>query len=257
MAGLLGTEVQFASMYSVGPQEMMCIPVQRTGKASWRRESKPREGRIDMGGHGTAAKAAPLIDVHGLGKLSIAPNTKAPLLVVFGGIDVGGVRSGVYMWKYMSTIEDRFHVFVATSSDVNGTEAYNALMKTFHDNGLTPSRQILYLFSGGYKPGISVLSGGVLKDPKPTKAQLFSSIYLVDIWMGLGKHHDPTVANFYKALADSNPGQLTYVYTSFGANNEDARDYIAKKVGARATFVKGSGMEVHMGTNATAVKTLQ
>jgi hypothetical protein len=198
-----------------------------------------------MGGHGVAAKAATLIDVQDHGKLSIAPDAKAPLLVVFGGIDVGGVHSGVYMWKYMSTIKNRFHIFVATSNSVNGTQAYSALMKTLHDKGLTPSRQILYLFSGGYKPGINVLSGA--------GPSMFSSIYLVDIWMGLGKHRDPTVANFYKALADRNAGKMTYVYTSFGANNEDARDYIAKKVGARATLVTGSGMDVHMGTNATAV----
>lgn len=39
------------------------------------------------------------VDIAGHGKLSIASDANAPLLVVFGGIDVEGVHSGVYMWK--------------------------------------------------------------------------------------------------------------------------------------------------------------
>jgi len=36
------------------------------------------------------------VDISTHGKLSIAPDANAPLLVVFGGIDVDGVQSGVY-----------------------------------------------------------------------------------------------------------------------------------------------------------------
>jgi hypothetical protein len=42
-------------------------------------------GWIDMGSH---------ISFHGYGKLSIGPETKARLLVVFGGITVDNVQSG-------------------------------------------------------------------------------------------------------------------------------------------------------------------
>jgi hypothetical protein len=194
------------------------------------------------------------VDISGLGKLSVAPVTDAPLLIVFGGIDVGGVQSGVYMWNYTANIKDKFHIFVAVNNNVNGTQAYRSLTETLKAKGLTPSRQILYLFSGGYKPGISLLTSG---DPN-----LFSSIYLVDIWMGEGKDHRATVPNFYKALANKNAAKLTYVYTEFGANNDGARDYIAKKVGrAKATLVHGgkneSGMQTHMRTNAVAIGTLQ
>jgi hypothetical protein len=63
-------------------------------------------GRIDMRSHSS---------VHGYGKLSIAPDAKAPLLVVFGGITVDNVPSGVYMWKYIKGVEDRFRIFVAVS----------------------------------------------------------------------------------------------------------------------------------------------
>lgn len=206
-------------------------------------------------GHGHATAHAPrLIDIQGLGRLSLAHDPNAPLLIVFGGIpvdfhDKGGkpTVSGVYMWNYMTKIRDRFHIFVATSNDVNGTVAYNSLMKEIGDRKLTPSKQILYLFSGGYRPGMSVL--------RSKGSNGFSSIYLVDIWMGLGRHNDdPSVGNFYKTLADGNAAKLAYVYTSGGANNPDARDYIANKLGpAKAKLVVAGG---HMATNITAVNML-
>ena len=82
---------------------------------------------------------------------------------------------------------------------------------------------------------------------------VFSEIYLVDIWMGSSK-----VAEFYKMLANNNAAKMTYVYTSFGANNEAARDYIAGKLGVtHSTMVQGgvheAGMHVHMRTNTTAL----
>jgi hypothetical protein len=146
----------------------------------------------------------------------------------------------------MTTIKDRFHIFVANSNNVNGTNAYRSLMSTLKAQGRTPSRQILYLFSGGYRPGKELLTSD--------GPSLFSSIYLVDIWMGVTQRSGHSIPNFYKALADGNAAKITYVYTTFGANNENARDYIAKKVGElRAVLVKGQGMKVHMSTNTEAV----
>ena len=190
---------------------------------------------------------ANLVHIAGQGNFSIAPNVYAPLLVVFGGIDVHKVHSGVYMWNYMNPIRHRFHIFVALSNSVNGTLAFGALLKTVSDGGLKPSSEILYLFSGGYKPGIDVLT--------TSGASVFSSIYLVDIWMGGSR-----LGSFYQALADHNAPKMTYVYTTFGANNKVARDYIAKKVAPRATLVQGlkheGGMDTHMRTNAIAVNNL-
>ena len=180
------------------------------------------------------------IDVRGFGKLSKAPDASAPLLVVFGGIPVHGIQSGVYMWKYMNTIKDRFHIFVAHSHAVNGPDSYRALLKTLKAQGLTPPKQILYLFSGGYRPG-----KGLLTDVGPAR---FSSILLVDIWMG-----DSSVSDFYKALVDANVAKTTYVYTTFGAANEGARDYIAKSLGPQRAIPH---MPDHMGTNTVAVGTL-
>lgn len=208
-----------------------------------------------MSGHGHAsARAASLIDLHGLGKMSLAHDPNAPLLIVFGGVpvdfhDKDGAKtlSGVYMWNYMHKIQDRFHIFVAHSHDVIGEFAYAAVMKEVTDRKLTPSQQILYLFSGGYRPGMSVLTS--------RGSNTFSSIFLVDIWMGLGKHHDdPSVAKFYKSLADANSAKMFYIHTSGAAENPDARDYITNKLGpARAPLVVTGG---HMATNTTAVNML-
>src|SRR5512135_421106 len=193
-----------------------------------------------MGGPDAAGR----IDIPGHGKLSTAPDASAPLLVVFGGIAVGGHQSGEYMWNYMNGLTGRFHVFVAKSNTVNGPHAYRALMSTLKTQGLTPSQQILYLFSGGYAPGKDLLAGG--------GPSLFSAIFLVDIWMG-----GSVVPDFYMALADANAAKMTYVYTLFGATNGKARDYIAKKLGPqRATLVPGKGMDVHMSTNTVAVGAL-
>ncbi len=192
------------------------------------------------------------IDISGYGKLALATGAK-PLLIVFGGITVGGVQSGVYMWKYMDGIKSRFHIFVALSNDVDGNKAYDALMTTLQTQNVDPSQQVLYLFSGGYRPGMTLLNA---KGSDP-----FSSIYLVDIWMGVTAKSHSIVPDFYKALVDKIPSKLTYVYTSFGANNDGARDYIANRLGPqKATLVKGQtgeeGMQTHMRTNSVAVGAL-
>ena len=121
-----------------------------------------------------------LVQVPGQGNLSIAPAANAPLLVVFGGIDAHKLHSGVYMWNYMNPLGQRFHIFVALSNQVNGTLAYDALMKTVTDKGLNPSRQVLYLFSGGYKPGIDLLRGG----PSASKRSTWSTSGWGAPWSG-------------------------------------------------------------------------
>lgn len=178
-----------------------------------------------------------------LGKLSTASATDAPLLIVFGGVDVGGKSSGVYMWSYVNSVADKFHIFVARDPSVDGTKAYSNVMDALKAKSVTPSKQILYLFSGGYRPGMSLLSS--------SGAATFSSILLVDIWMGSTK-----VADYYKNLSDTSAAKMSYIYTAFGANNEAARDYIAKQVGSRAVLIKGGTMADHMRTNTTAVSKL-
>jgi len=194
-----------------------------------------------------------LIDVSGLGKLSIAKDEKAPLLVVFGGKTVGR-PSGVYMWDFMNTVTDRFHIFVAVNSHVNGKKAYDALMSTLKTKGLNPAQQILYLFSGGYGPGMD-LPASLMNSKSPDP---FSPIFLVDIWMGIGKQSGSASPDFYRALVSKNSDKITYVHTSGGAVNDDARDFLVKTLGSqKAILVKGQkgedSMDTHMRTNTVAV----
>lgn len=190
------------------------------------------------------------IKIEGFGNLSPAKDQSAPLLLVFGGVVVGGRTSGDYMWDYMGDIKEKYHIFVADGPRVKTPEdSYKKLLDTLQKNGLQAPSQILYLFSGGWRPGMPIL--------RSAGATTFSSIYLVDIWMD-----DTGVASFYKALADKEAGRLTYIYTRGGAENEDARDYIAKKLGAtKATLVDyKTGVDksvTHMSTNSVAVGMLK
>src|SRR4029077_7118791 len=104
----------------------------------------------------------------------------------------------------------------------------------------------------GYGPGMNVLHS--------SGSATFSAIHLVDIWMG-----NKTVADFYKKLADTCSGKMTYTYTTFGANSPETRDYIADRLGpTRATHVeamgegkkKEAGMATHMRTNTIALLNL-
>ena len=186
---------------------------------------------------GQGGNVSEVLSVGDYGKLEISDNKNAPLLVVFGGINVGGQPSGIYMWDYMNKLKGKYHIFVAKNSSINGEQAYDAIKKELSEKQLTPSTKILYLFSGGYGPGMTVLS---------SNNGDFSSVYLVDIWMGNSR-----VANFYKQYIDTNGGKTKYYYTSFGANNPKTRDYLASK-----SSVKQMGNKGHMATNLDAVSTL-
>ena len=112
------------------------------------------------------------------------------------------------MWNFMNDLTDRFHIFVSTSHHVSGIKSYDALIKNLKDDEHipNPSDQILYLFSGGGAPGTSLLDGN--------GAERFSSIFLVDIWMGFGtKNPSPFMPNFYKHFVNTHANKTTYVFT--------------------------------------------
>ena len=149
-----------------------------------------------------------------------------------------------------SRIQNRFHIFVAIDHKVDGTKAYESLMTTIGTQSLTPSQQILYLFSGGYKPGRHVLID--------KGADTFLWIYLVDIWMGVRDEQHSIIPDFYKHLVNANRKKITYVYTYGGANNPEARDSIAKTLGSQNAILVNSqkgdkGLDTHMRTNTVAV----
>ena len=143
------------------------------------------------------------------------------------------------MWDYMDGLKNRYHIFVANSHKTAGVESYQSLLKELKDANISPSNQILYLFSGGYKPG-----RGVLENYNSN----FSKVFLVDIWMG-----NSDVGNFYKGYVKSNSSKVLYFYTSYGANNESARDYIAKTAYVSEEIKEKNG---HMKTNNVAVNKL-
>jgi len=201
------------------------------------------------------------IDIPGYGKLSVASKPDVPLLIVFGGIGVRPsqmdgikrnkdqdqqVQSDVYMWNYMGPIKDRFHIFVSLPPrHVNGHKAYEALTDA-RDQKFRPSQEFVYLFSGGYLPGMDLLG-------RKEYANKVSSVFLVDIWMG-----NSATADFYTHFVNTNADRVTYVFTEYGPANDDARDKLARKLGSqKAIKVSGQkgdvGYMTHMRTNTVAV----
>jgi hypothetical protein len=175
-------------------------------------------------------------DLGSYGKFTSSSNVNSPLVVVYGGIDVGGRKSGVYMYDYFGGFGDKYNLFVAKDANINGLEAYKAIQNKV---GNSPSKKILYLFSGGYRPGKKLLEEYGAKE--------FDKIYLVDIWMG-----NESVGSFYNKLAQENPDKVEYYYTSFGANNSSARDKISSSVKVKMQQLSNN----HMETNLDAVKSL-
>jgi hypothetical protein len=176
-------------------------------------------------------------DLQSYGKFTPGKDKSSPLVVVFGGIPVGGRESGDYMYDYFNKTGDKYNLFVAKSHRVNGEEAYQALKNKISAGEMTPSKKILYLFSGGYRPGQSALS--------KFSPDEFDKIILVDIWMG-----NSTVSEFYKGLASKYRDKVEYYYTDYGANNPSARNSIASSVSKKE---KVSG---HMASNINAINSL-
>ena len=187
----------------------------------------------------TATKTSASLPIGGFGKFTPSSNKSAPLVVVFGGIPVGGRQSGEYMYDYFNQTGNKYNLFVANTHKIDGAGAYSTLKNKIQGEGITPTKKILYLFSGGYSPGMSVLQKFGPAD--------FDKIYLVDIWMG-----NPTVSEFYKKLAADNPQKVEYFYTQGGSANPSAAKSIAGSVSKKIEGTKG-----HMATNNDAVKSLQ
>jgi len=174
------------------------------------------------------------------GKININSNKSAPLIVVFGGIDVGGRSSGSYMYDYFK--EDTLSkatTFIANSSKIDGSKAWSEISGL----NLTPSKKILYLFSGGYLPGMSLLN--------KVAASEWAAIYLVDIWIGQNSNTE----NFYTKLTADFPDKVKYYYTggensAGGSNNLKAKKEMIDSV----SYSKSAGS--HMGANDIAVNDL-
>jgi hypothetical protein len=156
-------------------------------------------------------------DLPNYGKLVVSSDKNSPTLICFGGIDVGGRSSGDYMWDYFGDLKNKYQIFVAKDHKVDGEESYKSTIKYLESNGYNTSEQILYLFSGGYRPGMPVLT---------TYKDKFKKVILVDIWMG-----NDNVSNYYVTFAKSNKDKTYYIYTSFGANNKQGSQDLAQNSG--------------------------
>jgi len=185
------------------------------------------------------------------GTLYLNSNKNAPLIVIFGGIDVGGRASGKYMLDYFTPEKTKkYTYFIANSSRINGQKAWSEIQEKIKSLGLTPVKKILYLFSGGYLPAMSM-------DPKSNDVtgevdylnSNFNRIYLVDIWIG-------NSAPFYKKLAEKYGSKIEYYSTwgkesSGGSGNKEAKKYIQSRVAK--TYLDCPN---HMATNIEAIKSL-
>lgn len=175
------------------------------------------------------------------GKITLPKSKSASLLIVFGGIPVGGRQSGEYMWDYLEKLKSKYIIFVANNHNVNGLMSYKSVLDYLDKLGVEPTSQVLYLFSGGYKPGMDVLK---------SNSGSFKEVLLVDIWM-----KSSYISDFYKDYTSSNSSKVKYYYTSFGANNNSARDFISKKASI-SKLQPGGSMTDHMKTNNLAVSSL-
>ena len=176
----------------------------------------------------------------GYGKFTPASDKSAPLVVVFGGIPVGGRQSGDYMYDYFNPTGNKYNLFVANNHKINGPQAYQALLDELSKDGITPSKKILYMFSGGMTPGMYLL--------QQIGADQFDKIYLVDIWMKQNIFSD-----FFTNLVKNNKDKVEYFYTDYGANNPSARNTISSLASNSVKNLKNS----HMETNKDAIKSLE
>lgn len=174
------------------------------------------------------------------GKITVNSDKSAPLVVVFGGTDVGGRVSGVYMYDYFKpdTLPNTT-TFIANSSRIDGAQAWSEISGL----DLTPVKKILYLFSGGYLPGMSLLN-----KIDPTE---WAVIYLVDIWIGRNQNTE----NFYTNLAADFPDKVKYYYTG-GENSAGGSANLAAKRQIIATVNRSKSSDTHMGANNIAVTDL-
>lgn len=177
-----------------------------------------------------------------LGKISFSKDISAPLIICFGGIDVAGKRSGDYMYDYFNQdILNKFHVYIAYSHKTDANQAYTAIKKILDEKKVNPSYLILYLFSGGYLPAISLVDNITIN--------VFKKVYLVDIWIGK--------TLYWVNLAKKQQDKFVYFWTNAGHGNVEAHEELKRSVEnySRLTSISGQG-SLHMSTNVDAISHL-
>lgn len=182
-------------------------------------------------------------NIEGLGNFTPSMYEGAPLVIVFGGINVKERESGDYMYDYFNKTGNKYNLFVAKNHRVNGLEVYNKLNQYTQSHNIYPTKKVLYLFSGGFRPGFQLL--------KSVSANEFEKIYLVDIWIGKNKQ----VHELYAQLAKNYPNKVEYYYTGTDSQAGGSANLRAKLEIKRSVAVSKQGSN-HMLTNADAVSSL-
>lgn len=186
------------------------------------------------------------------GTLNLNTNKTAPLIVVFGGTDVGGKTSGQYMYDYFtSDILSKYNVFIANSSRINGDKAWKEIIEKCTELGIFPTKKILYLFSGGYLPAMGINKNLDINKRIDYLNSNFDKIFLVDIWIGEGG------STFYKKLAEKYGKKLEY-YSYGGQNSAGGSSNISvRKIIISKAYKSFLNSPDHMKTNLEAIKSLK
>jgi len=182
-------------------------------------------------------------ELSGLGNFTPSMYDNSPLVLVYGGIDVNGRSSGDYMYDYFKEAGNKFNLFVAKNHRINGLDAYQKVSDYMQSQNIYPNKKVLYLFSGGFRPGFTLL--------KSVSADQFEKIYLVDIYIGKNQE----IANFYVDLAKRYPSKVEYYYTGTSTSAGGSRNLNAQNSIVNVVFTSKKGMN-HMLTNIDAVKSL-
>ncbi len=167
----------------------------------------------------------------------------APLIVVYGGIDVGGRKSGEYMYDYFKQTGNTYNLFVARDHRIDGYGAYTTLKNYLQKELIYPNKKALYLFSGGQRPGMTLLSR--------ISPEEFEKIYLVDIYIGQNSQTE----RFYTELAKKYPNKVEYYYTGSDREAGGSVNLRAKNTIISSVSVSKRGSN-HMLTNNDAVYSL-
>ena len=182
-------------------------------------------------------------EITDLGNFTPSMYEGATLIMVYGGIDVNGRPSGDYMYDYFKETKNKYNLFVAKNHKVNGLNAYQEVSEYLQDQNIYPSKKVLYLFSGGFRPGYTLL--------KSVSPDQFEKIYLVDIYIGKNQQ----IADFYVQLAKNYPSKVEYYYTGSSTSAGGSRNLSAQNSIVNTVFTSKKGMN-HMLTNVDAVKSL-
>jgi len=124
----------------------------------------------------------------------------APLVMVFGGVNVNGKQAREYMKPYMELLLTDNHVFIATNDKVDFNDCYS--FATGGHNPRPPEKRVLYAFSNGIIPVsdyIQATAGAAYHN--------FDKIYLVDAF--LQGAHTAQVINDMKVR----PSTYSFIYT--------------------------------------------